>query len=96
MNLKEAKIMADEIDKKLDIHAFIANKKARIKSVRIIAVQHHDGSYLEFHSAAFQKLDKEWMVVFTEHHGTFLYHFEDVRWIKELDEKILYWHVEED
>ena len=94
MNLKEAKIMAEKLDKELDLHAFIVDKKAEVKRARIIVVQHHDGSYLELHSACFQKLDEEWMVVFTEHHGVFVYHFEDVRWIKELGEDYLYQYEE--
>jgi hypothetical protein len=84
MNLKQAKKELDQISKTLDLNAFIVNKQPRI-----ISVYHFDGSYLEFHSASFKKLDDEWMAVFTEHHGNFLYHFEDVRWIKEWDKNKL-------
>lgn len=70
MNLKQAKQLVDKYAKSLDLNAFIVNKQPRI-----ISVYHFDGSYLEFHSASFKKLDDEWMAVFTEH-------FEDVRWIK--------------
>lgn len=78
MNYKEAKEKAQEIHDKLTGYEFTKNKKARI-----IAVKHCDGSYLEFHSATFEKLDEEWTAVFTEHHGMFVYHFEDVKYIKE-------------
>jgi hypothetical protein len=93
MDYKEALKRAKQANKRIDLHSFIVNKKPRI-----IAVKHHDGSYLEFHSAAFFKLDDkgEWMAVFTEHHGIFVYHFEDVKWIKELNENILYWYVDKD
>ena len=84
MNLKQAKKKLDQISKELDLNAFYIKKRQRI-----IAVYHFDGSYLEFHSACFKKLDDEWMAVFTEHHGNFLYHFEDVRWIKEWDQNKL-------
>jgi hypothetical protein len=78
MNLKQAKKELDKCAKTLDLNAFIVNKHQRV-----IAVYHFDDSYLEFHSACFKKLDDKWMAVFTEHHGNFLYHFEDVEWIKE-------------
>jgi hypothetical protein len=80
MNLKQAKKELDQTSKTLDLNAFYIKKRQRI-----IAVYHFDGSYLEFHSASFKKLDDEWMAVFTEHHGSFLYHFEDVKWIKEME-----------
>ena len=78
MNYKEAKEKAQEMHDKLTGYEFAENKKARI-----IAVKHCDGSYLEFHSATFEKLDEEWTAVFTEHHGMFVYHFEDVEYIIE-------------
>jgi len=39
---------------------------------------------LKFYHACIKKLDKEWTVVCTEHHGNFLYHFEDVEFIREI------------
>ncbi len=79
MNYKEAKEKAQKMHDKLTGYEFTKNKKARI-----ISVKHCDGSYLEFHSATFEKLDKEWTAVFTEHHGMIVYHFEDVEYIKEI------------
>jgi hypothetical protein len=88
MNHSEAKIKAKECyDKIMD---FTALGKYGIKQARIIAVQHADGSYLEFHSAAYEKLDDDWLAVFTEHHGYFVYHCEDVKWIRELQHTNLY------
>ena len=84
MNLKQAKKELDKYAKTLDLNAFYIKKHQRI-----ISVYHFDGSYLEFHSSCFKKLDDEWMAVFTEHHGNFLYHFEDVMWIKEWDQNKL-------
>ena len=85
MNYKEAQEKADKIFETIGLvgsHDFTVNKIPRI-----IAVNHFDGSYLEFHSACFRKIDDEWMAVFTEHHGMFVYHFEDVKTITELNEK---------
>lgn len=78
MGYKDALKKAEEIGKTLECPAFSVRKRARI-----IAVQHMDGSYLEFHSACCKKLDKEWYAVFTEHHGYHVYHYEDIQWIKE-------------
>ena len=78
MNYKGAQEKADKLCKSVGLDELIDGK-----SPRVIAIQHEDGSYLEFRSAFFRKLDDEWMVVITEHHGVFVYHFEDVRWIKE-------------
>ena len=84
MKYKEAQQKADKLYKKVRLNKFTTKKRSRI-----IAIQHEDGSYLEFHSAFFRKLDNEWLVVVTENHGVFFYHFEYISWIKEFDKKIL-------
>ena len=84
MNREEARKLALETDKKTIFSDFIIDKKSRI-----IAISHGDGSYLEFHSACFKKLNKEWLAVFTEHHGIYLYHIDDIKNIKELSSSIL-------
>ena len=82
MNYKEAKSKLEQINKKLTIYDFINNKKS--KKIKIVEIRHCDGSYLKFYHACIKKLDKEWTVVCTEHHGNFLYHFEDVEFIREI------------
>lgn len=74
----EARKIVEEMDKKIDLYDFIVRKRERI-----IAVQHGDGSYLEFHSACCRKISKHFFAVFTEHQGTHLYHTDDIDWIKE-------------
>jgi hypothetical protein len=92
-NREKAHDLAIEIDKKLSLYDFIVKKQCRI-----ISIKHGDGSYLEFHSACFRKLNKEWMAVFTEHHGTHIYHYEDVKdieeWFGKGKHKILYHNKE--
>ena len=51
--------------------------------LKIVGVRHRDGSYLEFHSAAWKQIDEEFMAVFTEHQGDHLYHREDIFTIHE-------------
>lgn len=85
---KEALALAEKMDKKIDIYDFIVRRNARV-----VAVQHMDGSYLEFHSACFRKLSKDFFAVFTEHHGTKVYHREDVEFVREwLKPKSLYYN----
>jgi len=78
MSREEARKLTLEIDDKLTIYDFIVKKQCRI-----ISIKHGDGSYLEFHSACFRKLNEEWMAVLTEHHGIYIYHFEDIKSIVE-------------
>jgi hypothetical protein len=78
MNLKEAREMANKMYDDVALHDFAVNQKARI-----VAIQHADRSYLEFWSACYKELDKNWIAVFTEHHGCFVYHKEDVEWVRE-------------
>lgn len=77
-NYNEAVKLAEEMDKTLNTHDFVVSKRSRV-----VAVKHTDGSYLEFHSACFRKLSKKFMVVFTEHHGSHVYHRDDIQHIKE-------------
>jgi len=78
MNYKEAKSLAELMDKSITCYDLIEDKHERI-----IAIQHFDGSYLEFHSACYRELEgDEWFVVFTEHHGFHVYPKGDVQWVK--------------
>jgi hypothetical protein len=88
MNYSEAKIKAENCYK--TIMDFAVSDEKGVKRARIIAVQHADGSYLEFHGAAYEKLDCDWLAVFTEHHGYFVYHWGDVKWVRELSHRDLY------
>jgi hypothetical protein len=75
---KEAKILIEQRSKKLDLNSF--SIKVRGKYIpRVISVYHCDGSCLEFHSACFEKCNSDFFFVFTEHHGNFVYHREDVK-----------------
>lgn len=77
MNYKEAKALAENIDKNITLYDLQEDE-----CDRIIAIQHGDGSYLEFHSACFRELDSEWFAVFTEHHGFNVYSKDDTQWVK--------------
>ena len=78
IDYKDAKKEMEKIDKAIDIKDFIKNKMART-----VAIKHCDRSYLEFHSACFKKYNKDFFMVFTEHHGSHLYHKDDVECICE-------------
>jgi hypothetical protein len=45
---------------------------------RKVTLIHEDGSVLHFDSAFMMRVDKIWIAVFTEHHGTHVYHVEDL------------------
>lgn len=47
-----------------------------------VAIVHHDGTLIRFNYAFYMK-EGEWYYVFTEHHGSSLYHEEDLDFIKE-------------
>lgn len=83
MNYKQAIKKANKLNKIVTNNDFVTKENNRVAN--IIVVNHMDGSYFEFCSAAFEKMDNEWMVVFTEHHGVLVYHFEDVKSIRELN-----------
>ena len=69
MNYKEAKAKAEEIDKGLRSDKHFNT---------IVSVKHFDGSNMEFWGADIQK-ESEWVMLFTEHHGCFVYHEEDLK-----------------
>jgi len=45
---------------------------------RVVILEHEDGSYLQFDSAFLMRVDREWIVCFTEHHGFHVYHADDL------------------
>ena len=70
MNYREAKIAAEKFylsGEKLDKNVFI---------------KHHDGSTMHFTYSSYKKVDDEWILISTEHHGFFVYHVEDLDCIK--------------
>ena len=77
-NRTKAFKLAQEMDETIEIKDLIIRKRWRV-----VAVKHGDGSYFEFNGACFRKIMKDFMVVFTEHHGFHLYHIDDVDFIKE-------------
>jgi hypothetical protein len=64
-----------------------ANKRAKLFDAGITAydfqwehrvhVIHDDGTHLNFNYAFYMK-EEEWYYIFTEHHGTHVYHEEDL------------------
>lgn len=86
MNLLEAQEKAAQIGKTVNLKDFYVRRR-----YRIISLTHGDGSFFEFHRSAFVKLDDEFVAIFTEHHGTFVYGVEDIVRIKEWNSgKVLY------
>ena len=86
MDYKEAKKVAEKVaeeeNEKLLHDDFVENGHPRI-----IIVEHGDGSVMRFCSAKCERHDGEecgntWFTVCTEHHGTFVYHWEDVKLIR--------------
>jgi len=45
---------------------------------RSVTIIHEDGSHLHYDSAFLMRVNKEWIACFTEHHGTSIYHEEDL------------------
>jgi len=78
MSYKEAFIKAQEINKELEISAFTSKKKARV-----VSWLHGDGSRFEIVFACVKKISKDFIAIFTEHQGIFVYHIDDVDWIRE-------------
>lgn len=84
MTYKEASQKASEIDKSLTLKNFHDR----------IYIEHCDGSKMEFNYAMYKKLSKEFMVVFTEHHGYFVFHVEDVKKIEKIERTNIYYNEE--
>ena len=76
---KDAKKLADGVGKALSYPKdFVVRKRARV-----IEMQHCDGTYCKFISACFRKVADDWISIYTEHHGTFVYHTEDLKCVRE-------------
>ena len=91
MNYKEARAKAEEIDKGLRVGE-------HFKSV--VYIEHLDHSKMELWFADIRE-DGEWVMIFTEHHGIFVYHKEDLEnihdvLIKDADMTTLMHNVELD
>lgn len=68
MNFSEAMKMAKEKDKFLTAIDFSCT----------IIVMHQDGSRFEFKHASFEKLDKFWLAVFSEHNSQHVFAMPDL------------------
>ncbi len=68
--LRTIRKKTDEYDAKL-----LATDPRFRRSVTMI---HQDGSYLHFDSAFLMRTG-DWIACFTEHHGTHVYHYEDLQ-----------------
>ena len=86
MERKAARKIADEIDKTLFITDFR----------NMVEIMHEDGTHLKINHACYNDLDDEWLAIFSEHHGVFVYHKEDLIWVKEWKQpEIKFWRKSE-
>ena len=69
---KQIKALAKKIDKTL---------KADKDFKDTVYIEHLDGTKMELHYATYRK-DEEWITIFTEHNGIFVYHIEDLEFHK--------------
>jgi hypothetical protein len=62
---------------------------------KTIRFRHCDGSECEFRYASSRKLDKKgkWIAIFTEHHGLFVHHYDDLEWVVEVRNKVLHHYI---
>ena len=82
MNYNEAKKKAEDESEKASHDDFMENGFPRV-----VVVEHLDGSIMRFVSAKCERHDGRgeceiWFTICTEHHGSFVYHWEDVKSIK--------------
>ena len=86
---KDAKKLAKEIGNELVYpDDFVVNKRAKV-----IEFLHMDGTNCSFTSACFEKIADDWIAIYTEHHGEFVYHTDDLEWVREsLRPEILYYN----
>ena len=80
MSYKEALKKANAINKELGLEAFHSKSKKR---TRIVSWLHSDGSRFEVASACVRKISKNFIAIFTEHHGIFVYYTDDLEWVRE-------------
>jgi len=78
LNYKEVLKKAEEINKTLTCNDFIVGKIAKV-----IEFLHGDGTYCKFVSACSERIDIDWIAIYTEHHGVLVYHVEDLKWVRE-------------
>ena len=50
-----------------------------------VTLRHGDGSVLTFNHALLCLMDELWLACFTEHHGFFVYHVEDLERFEQVD-----------
>ena len=82
---------ADKLKKKIDRFCFISENKPN--SPRVISWKHMDDSFFEIKSACYSYIGN-FIIVFTEHHNHFVYHLEDIKWVKE-DNRLIYNYIDE-
>lgn len=54
---------------------------------RNVVLLHHDGTYMRI-MRAFLMMHEIWLVVFTEHHGFFVYHTDDLRLYNQHEQRV--------
>ena len=82
---------ANEIKNKLDRFCFVSEDKPGFP--RVISWKHFDDSFFEIKSACYSYIG-DFIIIFTEHHNNFVYHLEDIRWVKE-GNHLIYSYTEE-
>ena len=88
LSYKEAVKKANEIDGTLTCQDFVVRKRSRV-----IEFLHSDGTYCKFVSACFKRITDDWVAIYTEHHGIFVYHTEDIKWVCEsIRSKYIYYN----
>ena len=85
----DAKKIAEEIGKDLVFpENFVIDKKCKV-----IEFLHGDGTYCKINSACFVNIEDDWIAIYTEHHGNFIYHKDDLKWVRESkNPNILYYN----
>lgn len=74
--LRKIREIAEEYDTKL----LATDPRFR----RAVTLNHEDGSHLHFDSAFLMRIQSVWIACFTEHHGVFVYHADDLTSYEEL------------
>lgn len=76
-----------------EIYQEVSNQDKSLLSydlTHIVSFKHCDKSEATYYHALLEVRENgQWYVIFTEHHGFFVYHFEDLLWIN-VDGKIVY------
>jgi len=69
------------------------NKKSAFKPSQVVEIRHADSSFMSF-ASAFVMHENEYFYVFTEHHGNFFYHQDDVKLYTYARKSYGYFHLQ--